>query len=222
MPTATWIHADSRQALTNKDQGMVTRLNEVLTAADRLALELPSVLHLMRDHQNGQPRAASYSPSSSTGTTRTPEPWELEEPATGHPDPTGDAATRPDRAIADQRLLHTHLEAAISHLTAAIAVANTYPRQPGEPEDVEPTPGEDWCRSCWKDRKYCEPISRRSDGTPWYSGMCRWCGDALKTIGHEPPTWMLEKRHRGERITASMIDRAKTEARKKKKQRKTT
>jgi len=205
---ATWLGVDSRRPLSGKDQAMVTRLVEALMEADRLALELPAVLHLMRDHQAGQPRAQSLTPSTAGGD------WvddDVERP-TGHHDPTGDAAVRPDRAVSDQRQLHRHVEAAISHIDAAIAVANGYPTQAVEPADVEPTPGSELCKSCWKDRKYCQPVTLRPDGVPYHSGLCRWCGEARKSIGADPPTWMLERRHRGERITTTMIEKAKAEA----------
>lgn len=207
-PTATWLSIDSRRALSARDQALVTRLGEALQAGDRLQLELPALLHLMRDHQAGQPRAQSLTPS--TGSSHIDD--DAERP-TGHHDPTGDAAITPDRAAHHQREIRRHLELAITHLSQAITIGQSYPSQATEPEDIEATPGKEWCRSCWKDRKYCEPITMRPDGQPYYRGLCRWCGAFASREGFEPPTDLVVLKHRGERITTPMVAAAKAEHR---------
>ena len=205
---ATWLGVDSRRPLSGRDQAMVTRLVEALMEADRFALELPAVLHLMRDHQAGQPRAQSLTPSTGGGAYVDDD---LERP-TGHHDPTGDAAVRPDHAASDQREIRRHVEAAINAIDRAIAISSGYPAHAAELEDVEPTPGEDWCSSCWKDGRYLSPIAVKADGSRRYSGgLCSWCGPFVATNGFEPPTAMLHARHRGERITETMVAAARAD-----------
>ncbi len=68
----------------------------------------------------------------------------------------------------------------------------TGPRGLGDLEDL-------WCVSCHRDHKHCEPVSDR------YKGLCRWCGSYKGEYGHLPPLALLERRHRGERITQQMV-----------------
>lgn len=205
---ATWLGIDSRRALSGSDQALVTRLAEALMAADRLQLELPALLHLMRDHQAGQPRAQSLTPSS--GSSYIDD--DTERP-TGHHDPTGDAGIAPDQAARDQREIRRHLQLAMAHLDQAIGIGHSYPSQAGPQPEIDATPGTDWCRCCWKDDHYCEPIPVDTEGVPYYRGLCRWCGAFASREGFEPPTDLVVLKHRGERITAPMVAAAKAEHR---------
>lgn len=56
-----------------------------------------------------------------------------------------------------------------------------------------------WCTSCLR-LGHCEP--RTKSGT-----LCRWCQDYNRAQGTLPPTALLAKRHRGERITTRDLER---------------
>lgn len=213
---ANWQPVDSRQHLTSADRSLVTRLGEALTAGDRLHLELPALLHLMRDHQGGQPRAAAL------GSGASPQAWCwnhersvaechkadlfcVGETINDHSDPTGEAGVDHDKAAEDARQIRRHIEAAVRALDAADNIANGYPFQAAKPAELEPTPGEDWCTSCFKDSHYLEPIALKADGSRKYAGLCRWCGEFKAANKFEPPTSLLHARHRGERITEAMV-----------------
>ncbi len=77
---ARWRPVDQAQLPSAADQALLTRLAEALADGDRLHLLAPAVLSTMRDHQSGQPRAQSLTPSTS------PAPVDdLAERPTGHP-----------------------------------------------------------------------------------------------------------------------------------------
>jgi hypothetical protein len=63
-------------------------------------------------------------------------------------------------------------------------------------------PGEEWCISCYRNDRRCEPSSER------YKGRCRWCGSFHATYGQDPPLAIIVARHQGRRITEQMIQRA--------------
>lgn len=195
--TATWNGIDTRRVLPTSDLALVTRLGEALMEGDRLHLELPATLHQIRWHH-----------TDGTKVDTTPDP---DEPPTGHHDPTGNAGIGPDRSAADLRRMRRLIEAAINALDQAAGIAANYPTQAAMLPDLEPTPGEDWCRCCWKHDKVCQPVTTRPDGSPYYRGLCRWCGQWTKTLGGEPPTWMVRMRHRGEVITEGHAAKAKAE-----------
>lgn len=208
---------DSRQHLTASDQALVTRYAEALHASDRTHLELPALLTTMRWHQRDGMAAIDRA--------RTAWCWAHEQDLTAcradgltcggeqvmtHGDPTGEAAIGHDQAAADGRELRRLIEHAITTQARIDTIADRYPSQPLPLPDIEATPGDDWCRACWKDGHYCEPVSSKPDGTTRYSGLCRWCGEFAKANGFEPPTWLLKRRHAGERITPGMVEQART------------
>ena len=230
----TWTHIDSRRVMSAADQALVTRWGEALMAGDRIHLELPALMHLMRDAMAGQPQAAH------AGERGTPSAWCWAHERTvdachrddllcsgevtaSHSDPAGNAAVSGDRAAADLRDVRRLVELHCRIVDQLHAVASRYPAHPEPRTDIEATPGEDWCRSCWRDGKYHEPIGQRANGQPYYRGLCRWCGQLAKTIGAAlPPLDLVERKHRGERITDGMVEAAKTDTKRKAKGRKKT
>lgn len=212
----TWLPIDSRRALSAADAALVTRFGESLMAGNRLHLEVPALMHLMRDAMAGQPRAAH------TGERGAPRPWCWDHEQTvdrcladdrlcsgeviAHHDPAGDAAVSGDQAAGDLRRLRKLLEMHCRVIHEATVIAQRYPAQATQRADIPATPGEDWCRSCWRDGKYHEPVTRRANGTPYYRGLCRWCGQLARDLGTTlPPLELVERRHRGERITEGMV-----------------
>jgi hypothetical protein len=136
-------------------------------------------------------------------------------------DPVGNAAILADRATRDREMLLRRLEELTSKGMQVLGLAANYPTSSAELDNPEPDDevGTVWCRSCWKDNKACEPVYLRPGADkPLYAGLCLWCGRHRAAIGGaklpatdqrgDPPTWMVEKHRRGDRVTKGDIDRA--------------
>lgn len=66
-----------------------------------------------------------------------------------------------------------------------------------------------WCISCHRDNDYFEPIPKKPDGTPYYRGLCRWCGEfKAKNKKQLPPLILLRAHHMHYRVSPSMAERA--------------
>jgi hypothetical protein len=208
---ATWHGVDTRRLLPAADLALVQLDGEASTAHDRQHLELPATMHLMRDAMAGQPRAASYTPPSGPGSDREDPGAADGEVATGHHDPTGDAAITGDQAAKDLRRLRFLVDQRVRITMELDALIASYPTQHQQRADVEPTPGEDWCLACWKDAKYHSPVALHPDGRRRFKGLCRWCGEFKAANGFEPPTWLLHEKHRGQSVTEGMVAVARTE-----------
>lgn len=235
--TAGFRNIDSHH-LAASDVEMLGRLASLERAARRARLVLPATLAAMRTGMAGQPAAAAYgSPDQvDVDDERDPrsmlwcfthertvdqcDPPRLDDERnviagcagvkmTGPSDPAGSAAMAVDVAVKDRARLAFLLDRAYQEMDAAMAVLAAWPVHPAEREDVEPSPGSEWCVVCWKDDRYCEPITTRASGQPYYRDRCRWCGDMTKLLGTDPPTSMVRRRHRGERISQAEIAKAK-------------
>lgn len=57
-----------------------------------------------------------------------------------------------------------------------------------------------WCISCWRDDQHLHPISKRPNGDPYYTDLCRACGEWKATNGELPPLDVLKTRHAGGRV----------------------
>lgn len=219
-----WVSIESRLVVSAQDQAAVEQLDGAVAALSSLARRFPSLLHLIRDDRAGQPRSGLAAPSGH----QDPWCWDHERPASqciedsgwpcsgellaGPSDPTGTAAVSGDRAAGDHRALLAEVTKLTDLVDRLVRRAAMYPAQAVERESVEAGPGDEWCRSCWKDSKYCTPVTiKPGTSTPFYRGLCRWCGQTAKEIGGDPPTWLLEVRHRGDRINQGHIDKAKAE-----------
>ena len=186
-----------------------------------LTLLEPS-LDLIHDSLNGHPKAARYDRDG--GRTqlwcwyheRDHSVCEMEAsacggtPIGGH-DPTGDAATQPDPAAHARRNIERHTRAL--HQTAQTLLAELARWQPASsdmqhPDSRSATAPDGWCTSCWRPPvSQHQPVSRRRDGTPYYAGLCKWCGDFKATYARLPPTAVLVHRHSGRNVTQNLIDR---------------
>lgn len=230
-----WMSIDSRRVLPAAQAEQVARFADTVRQLDALLLRLPAVLHLMRDDMAGQPRAAAahggddghplarywcFEHERSLADCDEEGLACLGELSVGPSDPVGNAAVARDQAARDQRALLHRMQELVSVGTRMLGVVAGYPTSPSELEHptLDDEVGTTWCRSCWKDEKYCEPVSARPDGKPYYVGLCRWCGRTRKAIGGDrlvasdqrgdPPTWLVAKHHRGERVTPGDIARA--------------
>lgn len=115
-------------------------------------------------------------------------------------DPTGEAAIGPDDAGAALRELDRLIGRIDDAFRDLLAIRDEWLPKRGLVK-VDDGPGDDWCRSCWRDHRYCEPVSDR------YAGLCRWCGDWRAANRQDPPVPILRARHAGERITRQMVER---------------
>lgn len=142
----------------------------------------------------------------------------LHEQEPGYPSTTigaggssGTTLTQPERLA--NRIHHdpairdlATLDRATRHLYANVAdiygvvTAWGQPTRHAQPTDDDGTegPGPDWCRSCWRDDRHCEPVRA--------AGLCRWCADWNLANGQLPPVEILRARHQGRRITSALID----------------
>jgi hypothetical protein len=212
---ARWQPIDSRQAMAKPDADLLAQVLHAMPELYRLVRQFPAIMTMAREAMTGHPKAASL---TRNGEQR---PWcwvhgqttkECEEEGdncagellTGPSDPTGNAALISDRAKRRHRDLTDRMSRLVHLVADAVAIAADFPVEPIEPATLT-GPGEEWCRSCWKDDHYCEPITVDRHGHAYYAGLCRWCGDFNAANGFEPPTWILEARHRGERITSTQI-----------------
>jgi hypothetical protein len=63
-----------------------------------------------------------------------------------------------------------------------------------------------WCKSCYRDGQYMQPIETNRDGLRYYKDHCRWCGSFKAEWGIEPPVPLLELRHRYGRVTTAQVE----------------
>lgn len=155
----------------------------------------------LEDDASSNLRAANFSPGGPSST--------LDDDGYPMPpvsDPTGDTVVDGTRARAQLDDLDGHIRAALDHLDQARtiqarALKAHQPRPTLPAQDSAPTGA---CRSCWRDQRYWEPIAEGQ-----YAHACRWCGDFRGAEGIDPPLELVEKRHRGERITTRDVERAK-------------
>lgn len=141
-------------------------------------------------------------------------------------DPTGDAAVNAMEILADDSA-HEDLRAHLVQLKSTTGVlidllrtATPHMPRPDKQHLVEKGLREDgWCVSCYRDHGHLEPIEKKPNGTPYYVGLCRWCGQFKAKQGVVPPVELLSPRHQGKRITEAMVQRAMAKRRKKKNRR---
>lgn len=239
--TAGWRPAGAHH-VSASDQDTATRLGVLARMAPALARSAPAVLAMMRDNMTGQPQAAHYGSDGPDDRDPRSALWcfdhqctadqcELPRLAedgtvlsgcagvklTGPSDPAGNAALLPDRAAADRAKFARHVERAARELDEALAIASAYPAVAMTPADADETPGDDICRAHWKCRKYAKLIERKGDGTPYYKGLCRWCGITRKALGGDrlgkgdpagdPPTWLVQA-HIDGNVSQAQVDKA--------------
>lgn len=122
----------------------------------------------------------------------------------GVSDPTGQAVATAG-GIEALREFDEACKQAFNYLLRADQIRERFlPPLPFKPPARVDGPGPMWCKSCWRDNKHCEPISDHYAR----KGLCRWCGDFLGEYGRAAPVEVLEKRHRGQRISQQEVERA--------------
>lgn len=221
-----WVSIESRLALSAQDEEIVRHLAAASMALADLTARFPAVLHLLRDDAAGQPRSGLGRSSGD----QDPWCWAHERPtsrclaefgwpcagelSSGPSDPTGSAAVAGDRASIDRLEFGRDVQKLAQLVDRMVKRSATYPTLAVEMDTVDAGPGEEWCRVCWKDNKHCTPVTLKpGTRTPFYRGLCRWCGQTRREIGGDPPTWLVAMRHRGERIHEGVLAKARAELR---------
>lgn len=128
-------------------------------------------------------------------------------------DRTGEAAMQPDRLEGAHDLLLANLvllSAVADDTVRQLRSAVPNPVTALTPDDLTPAQVSlaGWCTSCWRDNAYHEPVAMRPNGERRYRDHCLWCGEFLAANDVTPPMELLEARHRGERISATMVEAA--------------
>lgn len=127
-------------------------------------------------------------------------------------DPTFNAANTSDPASADYR---EHMKDMATIARAARRMHDRAERYPASAQVTrkpapEEGPGDDWCSNCYLDSQYFEPITMQKrrpteedprTEKPYYTGLCKWCGDMKALHGMLPTRALLDLHHRNVRIT---------------------
>lgn len=111
---------------------------------------------------------------------------------------------RNDPAIIDLDRLDQAARRALMQATVVYDVATRWGPATMRTTDHD-TSGDDWCFSCWRDNRYCEPVANGR-----YARYCRWCGEFYAAYRVVPPLELIKARHAGRRITTAMVERALT------------
>lgn len=218
--SSAWHPIDTHPLLSAADRDTVHDATQAAHQLDALMRAIPATLAAIRDSANGQPRAATTETSHAAPTAWC---WDhqreltrclaeqldcagdvIDQPS----DPVGEAAITDDRTTAHRNEIIRRLRSITRDVHELHAITALYPADPFEPASAS-GPGGDWCRSCWRDGQYHQPIDRDKDGDPYYAGLCRWCGDFNSKERFLPPVEILNHRHRGERVTEGMVAEAR-------------
>lgn len=223
---STWTPIDSTRVLSEEDLELLGRARAAHAALGRHLVELPSVLHVMRDAEAGHPKAAS---SDGGGDGPAPWCWSHQRPVTicndrlglgcagevidGHGDPTGEAATGDDRVGAAATSHLATMRRKLDELARAVAdvdaIAAGYPVHAKVDDSKVAAPGPGICRLCWADGQLIRPIEADARGRRKYKDLCRRDGDWRKKLGGvDPPPWFISRLNRGEPITPEHLARA--------------
>lgn len=144
-------------------------------------------------------------------------------------DSTGEAILKPDPLAGDHDdlvALMDRMARDADDLIYLLRKAVPSPEAVLHPDDLTPAQvsAAGWCTSCWQDGNYHEPVAMRPNGERRYRDSCVWCGEFIAANKIKPPLELIEARHRGQRITASLVaqalanvDKGKAEAKKQRK-----
>ncbi len=215
MTTSTdqWVGVDAARPVSRDDEPTYKHLDEAIRELEHLRDSFGGITKEIRECEAGRPSSAvpwclTHSQASSRCIGRG---CDVATPP-GHSDPTGDTALTRDRAREHRRdflhALDAGASAAIRHARRASEIADLYPAQ-AERKALPPDPGGDWCRSCYRDHGYLEPVALRPGGGVRRAGYCRWCGEFKGAEGFDPTVQMVQARHRGSRITEGMVEQAR-------------
>lgn len=174
-----------------------------------LASDMPTVARRMDEMRAGYPsRTVGASMTSGEGFSVIDD---------RPPDPNGDVhltrverdATTVDRVECDTLELREIIVqmAALARRADTICAHYRLTERSARDQAMTEAP-KDWCTSCYRDNRHHEPVGTKRDGTAYYEGLCRWCGDFHKAHGVLPTRALLEHRHTGRRVTEKMVEAA--------------
>lgn len=187
-----------------------------VAATVRLAGELLEstgwrALHVTNDWKAG-PRSANLDPDSGGWRydTFTEDGKDVTYPVPN--DTTGESALNVDRLGGDRAeierlidIVYGGADELVRLLRKAVPNVATLATEDMTPAQISLA---GWCTSCWRDHGYYEPVAMRPNGERRYRDHCLWCGNFLAANDVLPPMELLEARHRGERISSTMVEAA--------------
>lgn len=184
-------------------------VDEFRTAAAtlaHLAADAPTIARRIDEMRRGYP-ARTVGASSPDGSFSVTDDHHTDPDTDVHLTRVERDATTNDKVEADTielRELLVEIAAAVRRLDTLCAPYKPTPTS-ARAQALTEAP-KDWCTSCYRDGQHHEPVSLKRDGSAYYEGLCRWCGDFHKAKGVIPPRKLLEYRHQGRRITERMVE----------------
>lgn len=163
--------------------------------------KLPQSWANLQNAQPGYPTGSngpgSGGPSDRTGTLAV-------NAADGHPDPA--------RAALDD--LDGHLRQAWHHLAAAQRITVAWADPPPKWRQALTTEAAQTFRD--SDCRLHLAVGCHTPRRPEGGDLCRWCADTKRAIGRagDLPSWLVDKNARGQRISQTDIERARSQMRK--------
>lgn len=174
-------------------------INRALVELTPLAQGLPALLLRLADAQPG--------PQGSTMGATTAHGFSLDEDMRIDTEPVKLTAVEaqaltPDMAKADLAALVAAVGAIHTNTIRVQRVLARYHHVNHQATECPP----DWCRNCYLDGQYHEPVGRDPKGHAYYDGLCKWCGQFQSEHGWLPTVKLLRRRHQGQRVLVTHID----------------
>lgn len=156
---------------------------------DRDGLTVPQRI---KESYNGWPGGSGFDRHGRRSTDK------LGEPLPNYSDPTGDAASRVDRAHNDERQILRHLRGAVPLVEQAVDAMDRYQLRDPNLIERQATEGEDaGCTSC---RRIPGPRTRHWWNPPFRNGLCRFCSEFKRATNRLPTKEELEAHRDGKKV----------------------
>jgi hypothetical protein len=189
------------------DRNLVRLLADAVENLDRSAGAIEAGLVSMHDALNGHPRSPALDSVGGRGRTTFCEVHERERCACGGgtpyenlTDPTGDAATRPDRAAVDRRRLEDALRSIGRQAEDVVRLLAKYQARPASDreraETLKANERDVSCWSCARDSGHWAPAARSAELLGERRQLCWWCFDWVrKGDGSAPSLVQVRQYH---------------------------
>jgi hypothetical protein len=216
---ARWVSVETRQVMTSADEELVVNAGRGVEVLDQVVRATPATLQLMRTMSGG---ASSVPP--------VPWCWDHEQMVSecrkhgstcdgellaGPADPTGVAGTGHDSVEQDRRAMVRLLRQVTLAAQQLDQIQARYAGAALVDESQRPGPGPEHCRSCWVADQLVKEIERKTDGRPYYNGLCRRCGRWRAKLGGgvDLPVWFVKLLVAKEPITPKLERNARDDMR---------
>lgn len=176
-------------------------INRALVELTPLAQGLPALLLRLADAQPG-PQGSTFGATSAHGFSLD-EDMRVDVDAPVKLTAVEAQALTPDMAKADLDALVAAVGAIHSNTIRVQRVLARYQLASARPDGECPP---DWCRNCYLDGQYHEPVGRDPKGHAYYDGLCKWCGQFQAEHGWLPTVKLLRRRHQGQRVLVTHIE----------------